>query len=163
MNRTNGCADKESVKRTAALRGLLGFPLGIAIGFCISIGVSLAQGQGAFLPCAPQLTETMGSEIGAVLFQTFLSGLLGSAFSAESVIWEIEEWSVARQSGAYFLIASLVMLPAAYLAGWMEHSLRGFLSYFAVFIAVFLVFWIGGYLAWRRRIGDVNRGLKEKE
>ena len=32
-----------------------------------------------------------------------------------SVIWEIDSWSLAKQSGIYFSIACVTMLPIAYI------------------------------------------------
>ena len=38
------------MKKKIWLRGLLGFPLGIAVGHVISLIISLGWGEGAFLP-----------------------------------------------------------------------------------------------------------------
>ena len=52
----------------------------------------------------------MGNEINAVMLQAVLSGLLGTGFAASSVIWEIDTWSMVKQTGIYFSIISAVML-----------------------------------------------------
>lgn len=147
------------MKKNVLLRGLLGFPLGIAIGYCITICISLGWGGGYYAPCVPALVETMGSEIKAVVLQALLSGVLGAAFAACSVIWEMERWSIAKQTGIYFLITSLVMMPVAYFTNWMEHSILGFLSYFGIFVFIFVVVWAAQYLAWKKRIKKLNAKL----
>ena len=53
-------------------QGLLGFPLGIAIGFVITILISLFAGDGAYYPVTPELMDAMGSELNAVMLQTAL-------------------------------------------------------------------------------------------
>ncbi|MEG0693772.1 MAG: DUF3021 domain-containing protein, partial [Oscillospiraceae bacterium] len=113
------------MKKKVFLRGLFGFPLGISIGYIITIFISLAFAKGYYSPCVPVLAELMGNEINAVILQATLSGLLGSAFAASSVIWEIENWSIAKQTGIYFLVISLVMMPIAYFTNWMKHSVLG--------------------------------------
>ncbi|MDE7224214.1 MAG: hypothetical protein K2O34_10590 [Acetatifactor sp.] len=51
---------------------LFGFTLGLAIGYLISIAVSLIWADGYYSPCVPELTAMMGNEINAVLVQAVL-------------------------------------------------------------------------------------------
>lgn len=148
------------MKKKTVLRGIVGMLVGIFIGYMITILVSLGWGSGEYLPCAPELTARIGSEMGAVLLQTLLCAVLGAAFGAGSMIWEIERWSIARQTGAYLLVTSLAMLPTAYLLYWMQHSLAGFLVYFGIYLLIFLAIWLGNYFAIRRSIRKMNEKLK---
>ncbi len=148
------------MKKSCVLRALLGFPLGISIAFVISILVSLKFGNGYYSPCTPELIERAGSEINAVILQTLLSGVLGSVFAASSIIWEMENWSIAKQTGIYFAITAFAMMPIAYYAKWMERS-GGFIAYFGVFVLIFAVVWIVQYLIWKNKIEKVNRSIKE--
>ena len=129
------------MKKKIILRGILGIPIGITIGYLITIFISLGLANGYYSPCVPELISMMGSEIRAVIVQSVFSGILGAGFAASSVIWEIDHWSLVKQTGIYFAIASLLMLPIAYLAYWMEHSVVGFLSYFGIFILIFAMIW----------------------
>lgn len=142
------------------LRGLLGFPIGIAIGYAVTIFKSLGTGQGYYFPCVPELIELMGNEINAVIVQTVLCGLLGAAFGSGSVIWEIDSWSIVKQTGIYFAIVSVVMLPIAYFMFWMEHSVKGFLSYFGIFVAIFIFIWLIQYLIGKYNVTKMNSKLK---
>ena len=137
-------------------RGLLGIPLGITISSILAIIISLCIGNGEFYACVPSLAESVGGELNGVMLQTALSGILGAAFGAASVIWEIDSWSLAKQSAIYFAVASIVMFPIAYLAEWMEHSITGFLIYFAVFTGIFAAVWLSQYLIWKKRIKKIN-------
>ena len=60
------------MKKKLIQRGLLGIPLGIAIGFVITVVISCWIGDGSFYPVQPKLMETMGSELNAVILQTVL-------------------------------------------------------------------------------------------
>jgi hypothetical protein len=148
------------LKKTV-LRGALGFPLGICIGYVISIALSLALDNGHYSPCVPALIDVFGSEIAAVVFQTIMCGVLGSAYAMASVIWEIEKWSIAKQTGIYALIAAAVMFPIAYFTQWMEHSVPGFLLYFGIWAVIFIIIWIIQYFIWKHIIEHVNRKIKE--
>lgn len=148
------------MKKLAFLRGLFGFPVGIAIGNIISIICSILWAQGDYVPCVPALVGAMGNEIRAVVLQTVLCGFIGSAFAASSIIWEIENWSIAKQTGVYFLFTAIVMMPIAYFTNWMGHSLTGFLVYFGIFAALFIIMWFAQYLVWKRKIQKLNEKLK---
>ena len=152
------------MKKQMILRGALGIPVGITIGYLITIMISLICGRGHYSPCVPELVGMLGNEVNAVVLQTVLCALLGAAFGACSVIWELESWSIAKQTGIYFLVISIVMLPTAYVLYWMEHSIAGILSYFGIFAGIFLVIWLTQYLIVMRKVKKLNAKLaKETE
>ena len=151
------------MKKKAFLRGLFGFPLGIAVGYLVTIFISLSLGQGDYSPCVPAVLHTMGSEINAVILQTVLCGLLGSSFAACSLIWEIDHWSIAKQTCIYFLITSLVMMPIAYFTNWMQHTIVGFLIYFGIFVFIFIAVWFSQYIIWKSKVRKINTKFDGKQ
>ena len=142
-----------NIKKEAFVRGLAGFPIGVMIGCILSIVFSFMYADGSFHAVVPSLTEKMGNELNAVIF--------GSAFAAGSVIWEIDSWSIAKQSAIYFLVGGLALLPIAYLTDWMEHSVKGAISYFIGFVFIFAVIWIAKYLILRSKIKRLNGEFKK--
>lgn len=150
------------MKKQWLWRGLLGFPLGVAVGYGITILISLIWAGGYYAPCVPELTETVGSEIGAVLLQAVLSGLLGTGCGLLSLIWGIDSWSLTRQGVTYFAGLSAVMLPVAYVNCWMEHSLAGFLEYCGIFVGIFVLVWLIRYSVWKRRVRRMNQGVADR-
>lgn len=145
-----------AMKKTLLCRGLVGLPLGVALGQIITLIISACVGDGRYYPVAPELTEAMGGELYAVLLQTALCAVMGSGFAMASVIWQMDTWSLARQSGVYFLVSCVLLLPIAYAANWMKHTIGGVLGYIGVFVACFLVVWLLQYLAWQRKIRVMN-------
>lgn len=139
--------------------GLLG---GIVISYFITIGISLTIGDGNYYPCVPSLIERFGNEVSAVIIQTVLSAVLGAGFAACSIIWEKDEWSLLKQTGIYFVIVSALMMTVAYICEWMEHSVKGVLSYFAIFFVIFIVVWIVRYFIWKARISKIKEGIEQK-
>lgn len=150
------------MKKQIIKRGLFGFPVGIAIGFVITIIISVCVRDGNFYPVTPELIETMGNEVNAVILQTVLCGIMGTGFAMASVIWELDSWSLAKQSGIYFLIVCIIMLPIAYIANWMEHSIGGFLSYVGIFVAIFVAVWLAQYLIWKGKIKKMNELINKE-
>ncbi len=149
------------MKKKIFLRSILGFPIGIAIGYWITICISLVWANGYYSPCVPELISVMGNEIRAVVLQALLCGLLGAGFAASSVIWEVENWGLTKQTGIYFLITSLTMLPIAYFAYWMEHSVAGLLRYFGIFVLIFAMMWILQFAIGKHNVRRMNESLHQ--
>ena len=151
------------MKRKIVLRSISGFPLGVTIGYFISIFSSLIWADGYYSPCVPEMAVMMGSEINAVLLQALLCGILGMGCAASSVIWEIEDWGIVKQTGIYFLIVSVIMMPISYVTFWMEHSLKGVLSYFGIFTLIFVMIWVVQYIKGCYNVKKMNEALHKRQ
>lgn len=151
------------MKKKILFRILWGFPCGMALGQIITILTSLTFGDGGYYPCVPELISMTGSEIAAIALQAFLCGILGAGFAAASTIWEIENWGLLKQTAVYFLIDALLMMPIAYAACWMEHSVQGVLSYFGIFVLIFAVIWVIEYAVAWWNVKKMNRSLHQKQ
>lgn len=148
-----------SMKKSILCRGILGGCVGIALSCLIAIFISLGWGNGAYLFCPPALIEAVGTEAGAAALQALLSALMGAALSAGSLIWEVERWSLMKQTALYLGLSAAAYLPVAYLLHWMEHSLRGMLGYLGSFLVFFAVVWGIQYGLARRKVARLNRHL----
>ncbi len=150
------------MKKQVILRAILGFPLGVFLGYTISIAISLMIGGGRYFPAEAGLVAGTGSEIAAVVLQWVLSGVLGAGFAASSVIWEMEDWSLLRRTVSHLALSALLMFPIAYWMHWMPHTLAGFASYLLIFFGIYAGIWAAQYVAWLRRVRDINRRLQSK-
>ena len=140
-------------------RVLYSFPIGISCSVGISLFLSLLFGEGKYYPFAASLVFFTGSEVKSMLLQTMLSGILGSVFGGMSFIWEIERWSILKQTAVYFLSVSIPMMGISYLLYWMEHSLNGFLLYFLIFVMVFFVVWLFNFAIYWFKVRRINEEL----
>ena len=149
------------MKKEFVLRVFIGLLGGIVISYLITIGISLVISDGSYYPCVPSLIERFGNEGTAIIIQTVLSAVLGAGFAGSSIIWEMDEWSLLKQTSIYFGIVSVLMMTIAYICEWMEHSVKGVLSYFGIFFAIFIVIWIVQYLIWKIRISKIKEGIQK--
>ena len=140
-------------------RVLYSFPIGISCSVGISLFLSLLFGEGKYYPFAASLVFFTGSEVKAMLLQTMLSAILGGVFGRMSFIWEIERWSILKQTAVYFLSVSIPMMGISYLLYWMEHSLNGFLLYFLIFVMVFFVVWLFNFAIYWFKVRRINEEL----
>ncbi len=150
------------MKKEMIRRGLLGFPLGMALGEALAIASSFVWGEGYYVPCTPQFVEAVGSEIHAVALQAFLCGVIGAVCAMASVIWEIDRWGIIKQTGVYFFVAAAVMMPIAYITGWMEHSFSGAAGYFGIFAGIFAAIWGINYAIGRYNVKKMNDTLHRR-
>ncbi len=150
------------MKKNIIQRGLFGIPVGITIGLVITLGISIAIGDGTFYPVTPQLIDVMGgNQLYAVILQTVLCGVMGAGFSIASIIWEIDSWSLTKQSAVYFVVACVIMFPISYAANWMHHSVMGVISYIAMFIGIFIIVWPMQYCAWKIQLKKINKKVQQ--
>ncbi|MCI5774216.1 MAG: DUF3021 domain-containing protein [Erysipelotrichaceae bacterium] len=138
----------------------MGFAGGIAINHLITLFISIMINDGNFYPVNLALIQLVGSPLKAVMIQTLLSGILGIGFALASLIWEMDNWSMVKQTAIYFGIISLVMLPIAYITNWMEHSFIGIISYVSIFFLIFVISWFVQYAIMFYKIKKINHKLK---
>lgn len=149
------------MKKNSIIRCLLGFPLGVFIGYTITILISFFHKDGSYVAVVPTLIDVFNTEISAVTVQYILCGILGMSCAAGSLIWEHDHWSILKQTVLHFLLLSFTLLPIAYLSHWMEHSIVGVLSYFGIFIIIYVVIWLTQYVIWKKKIKELNKKIQE--
>ncbi|MFJ2619776.1 DUF3021 domain-containing protein [Glutamicibacter sp. NPDC087344] len=78
---------------------------------------------------------------------TFAVGVIIAAVSGTSVLYQVNQWSLKRQSLIHFGIMLVTVLPALYFSGWF--SLNRPMDYFwvlGIFLMVGAVLWLLLYL-----------------
>ena len=150
---------KNEIKKAVAKRAILGFIYGVFIGQTILIIESLFMRDGNFYPTTQALVNLAGSKIGAVIIQYFLTGIIGLTFATTTVIFEMDNWSLLRQTITHFIITSIVMYIAGFLCGWFPHTVGSTLAWFGVFVVVYLIFWICFSLYYKNKVKKMNEAL----
>jgi ABC-type multidrug transport system permease subunit len=151
------------IKKELLKRCLRGAPLGLAINMVITIIISVAVGDGTYHAAVPQLIADSGSEINAVIVQAVLALIYGAAWAGASVIWEVEHWSILKQTVVHLIICSAASFPIAYFAGWMPRSGSGILLFFGMFFVIYLIVWLALYSAMKKRVKEINERLQSND
>ncbi len=151
------------MKKNILKRCLVGAPIGLLIAQVISIWISVIINDGTYYAVVPELITICKSETNAVIMQTICALLYGAMWAGSTIIWEIDEWSILKQSSIHFLITSIVTFPVAYITRWMEHTVSGVISYFAIFLMIYVGIWITQYLSMKKKIEQLNAKVKENE
>lgn len=144
-------------------RGLLGALIGSFIAQTILLIISLVWGKGHYLFVTPELVARFGNELTAVLVQHLLSLLMGAVIGASSAIWEIDSWSTTKQTVFHFIILSGTMLPVAYVNYWMRHTVSGIVSYFLIFIGIYILLWVILTKYWGAQVKEINMKMEQHQ
>lgn len=149
------------MKKKLLLRSLLGAPIGVLVSLIVTIIISLCTGHGEYYPAPHELMDWCGNEITAVIIQLVCSLAIGAIGGGSSVIWDIEKWSLTKQTLIHSAVIVIGFVPLSYVLNWMPHYLYGALGYIGAFIAVYLVMWLSIYFSVKAKIKKMNKRLQE--
>lgn len=140
-------------------KALKAIPLCITINYLIVIFISLRVGNGNFYPVSPNTVAIVGSEMKAVLIQLLIVFVLAITYGGGSVIWEIEEWSILKQTLTFYLLNVVPTMAIMYFSDMQTFNagllLRAFISYTVIFVFI----WFANYMFYRAKINKINEKL----
>lgn len=86
---------------------------------------------------------------------TLIVGLIVSVVAATTIIYEIENWSLLKQSITHFVIMLLTVFPCLLISGWFElKSTLDYLKVFGLFVLVGIVLWSLSYFILGRLLSN---------
>lgn len=116
---------------------------------------------GAPMVCVPAFAERVGSELTATLLQPLLIGLIGFAFGAGSVLFEVERWSFLKQ-GAAHLAATAAVWVIVELVCFSPITPPAVLSFALSAAGTYAITWGIQYFVWRAQVRRLNERIHEK-
>ncbi|NJJ07674.1 DUF3021 domain-containing protein [Streptococcus anginosus] len=73
---------------------------------------------------------------------TFLVGIIVTSVAAASVIYEIENWSLFRQSVVHFVTMLVTIFPCLLVSGWFKlNNISDYIKVFGIFLFTGIVLW----------------------
>jgi hypothetical protein len=82
---------------------------------------------------------------------TFIVGLIIAFVAGFSVIYDVERWSLARQSAIHFGCMIVTVFPCLLLSGWFETaSMAAIFRMLLIFLMVGIVLWSASYIVFGR-------------
>lgn len=151
------------MKKKLLLRSLIGAPIGVVVSLIVSIIFSLCIGNGEYYPAPPELVDWCGSEVVAVIVQLLCSLFVGAVGGGSSVIWDMEKWSLSKQTAVHFAVLCVLFIPISYVLNWLPHHVYGAIGFVGAFILIYVIIWLSVYLSVRAKIKKVNERLREMQ
>ncbi|QHT46184.1 DUF3021 domain-containing protein [Halobacillus sp. ACCC02827] len=123
---------------------------------------------GAFLSVLTTYAIFFFGDVTVFQADPFIKNSLGSMFcgwffSVTPLLFEIESWSLFRQTAVHFLIVTCLFFPLSAWVGWMPFTLTSLLFFIAVFLVLYGVIWLGFYLYFRHESRKLNQQLEHIE
>lgn len=148
--------------KKACIRGFSGFAVGVLIGQIVSIIISLSLADGNFYQYIPAFRALFPNEIQTVIAQTVLTGLVGTAFAASSLIFEIDRWGSLKQYIVHFFITAAFWVPVTYLC-WMPEDRRGLITCLLSFLTTYVITWLTQYFVTKNDIRKINAIIRAEQ
>ncbi len=149
--------------KKALLRGAVGIPIGVTIGYGITVVMALVFGGGRFSPVVPAMTEAFGTESAAVAVQFGLMCVMGFVFAIASCIWEVERLSLLKQTVLHFCSITPTTLFVAWVCHWADYTPGGLWGYFSIFVVIYVVIFVMEMLGAREKVKRANEKLSEEK
>lgn len=148
------------MKKKCLIYAVIGSLGGISLSFIIPLFISLTINDGMYYPVTLEMITSMGGQLNAVVVQTLLSIVYGATLGMASLIFELDRWSLTKQTISHLVVTSLVTFPVAYLCYWMDHNFKSIFIYFGIFFAIYLFIWITQYISIYHQIKKMNKKVE---
>lgn len=141
------------MRRKALILAAIGFLPGVVMGNLIAwfSGGTLVN---------TKLVPLMGSDAGAVILQSLLSGLLGAIAMGGVVVYKIERWPLALSSVVHFLLIVITYVSIALTAGWIQSAKELFIM-LGIQLTVYFIIWLIMYLRYKAQVRELNELLAQ--
>lgn len=116
---------------------------------------------GAPMVCVPEFADRAGSELAATLLQPLLIGLIGFAFGAGSVLFEIERWSFLKQGATHLAVTAAVWILVGLIC-FSPITPPAVLSFALSAGGTYAITWGVQYMVWRNQVRRLNEMIHEK-
>lgn len=137
-----------------------------ACGYCATVTISLIASLisalcGAEHMCMPEFSARVGGENIGFILQTLLMSLIGLAFGAGSVFFEIDRWSFLQQ-GAAHLALTLAVWVAVELICFTPVTTPVVISFLLSAAATYIITWSIQYFVWRAQVRQLDARIRMK-
>ena len=137
-----------------------------AVSYCICVTATvfaclITTLCGVTIVCVPEFVDRVGSETTATLLQPLLIGLIGFAFGAGSVLFEIEHWSFLKQGAAHLVVTAAVWIVVELIC-FAPNTPPAVLSFALSTAATYAMTWGVQYLVWRNQVRALNEKIHER-
>lgn len=128
--------------------------------FCISVTITVFVGMiaglcGAEFVCTPDFVARVGSSLTAAYLQPIMLGLIGFAFGAGSVLFEIERWSFLKQGTAHLAITAAVWIPIELIC-FSPVTPPVVFTFTLSAATTYAITWSVKYFVWRAQVKRLN-------
>lgn len=90
----------------------------------------------------------------------FATMILGCYFGLAAFIFDIETWSPLKKTVVHFTGSTISFFITASFVGWIPLKPQAFLIMLLFFIIIYVIFWFGFWLYYKRSVETMNDNLQ---
>lgn len=136
---------------------LLSVSEGITIGLLISVLFNYIYQNKYLLPSSPDFVNKFNSPLDALIVSIIIWAVMGMIFYFASYIFELERISVTKQTIYHFLVTYIGYTILTIYAGWFPLNIQWITIYTAIYILVYLFFWLSAMKEARKITDEINQ------
>ncbi|MFR4968612.1 DUF3021 domain-containing protein [Lactobacillus kalixensis] len=126
--------------------------LGELFGLVFSLFFNYLYGNFIYMPSTNLLQEEFSRRpLNGMLFSVIIWALMGLLFGWGASIFEIQRWSLTKQTLINFSIYYIGFTALAILASWFPLSLPHLLLFSSIFTIIYAVIWLITYFLSRKK------------
>lgn len=150
---------KHIYMKKAILRALLSFCVTGMANVFVMLVVSLCMKSDGYVPMLAEFWTLFPSQSMALLTEILLVGVIGAAFGAASVIFEMERLSFLKQGILHFAATTIVWLPISVFVWAVYRYPMAILSMAISYSATYAITWISNAIRIKKMVKEINNML----
>ena len=124
----------------------------------ITVGVFINQVIFAIIALNKGLQGTV--EVNMMFNQFIISSILGFGIGAVSIVFDIEHWSLLKQTIVHFIGYAFIYFPIAIYGEWMPKGNIARVKFGAFYVIIYIVAWFIWKAYLKRKTIEINKKLE---
>lgn len=98
-----------------------------------------------------------------IALNLFGSMLIGAYFSVSALLFEIDEWSMLKQTLVHYTASLIILFPVfTWLTGWIPLHPQSLLIWWLYFTGTYILNWFGWYSYFKQLERRMNQSLQKR-
>lgn len=98
-----------------------------------------------------------------IALNLFGSMLIGAYFSVSALLFEVEEWSMLKQTLVHYTASLIILFPVfTWLTGWIPLHPQSLLIGWLYFTGTYILNWFGWYSYFKQLERRMNQSLQQR-
>ena len=148
----------ETAKKIAVLT-LGSFIAGVIIGNGIAWMMGMASGSGGLV--APEFADELG-EIGAIVTQTILCGIMGVIGFMGSYVYHDERFGITTATLLHGAVTISAIMIISTVCWWNGRTIEGAVVFFGMMILVYAFVWFTMFISWKIEVQRINELIEKR-
>lgn len=92
--------------------------------------------------------------------QFIISAILGFKLAASSIVFDMEPWSLLKQTIAHFIIFSFIYFSIAICGRQIPKGNIARIKYIVLYVMIYIIAWFVFKAYWKRKTIEINKKLE---